>query len=135
MTRSATYIRLWRALRRLIARNSTVLGRFVKRPYRIALRRWVCAKSNRARAGAEGLACRLGRCFCILPYAEVSTGDPHPAPTDCVLSLGYAHRRDSPRGCPRANAVRPYGVTIYRLIYVKSDRIRVAEVRVSSGHL
>ena len=25
------------------------------------------------------LACRLGRCFCILPYAEVSTGDPHPS--------------------------------------------------------
>ena len=25
----------------------------------------------------QGLACRLGRCFCILPYAEVSTGDPH----------------------------------------------------------
>ena len=53
MTRSATYIRLWRALRRLIARNSTVLGRFVKRPYRIALRRWVCAKSDCARAGVE----------------------------------------------------------------------------------
>jgi len=29
--------------------------------------------------GGDGLACRLGRCFCILPYAEVSTGDPHPA--------------------------------------------------------
>ena len=33
----------------------------------------------------QGLACRLGRCFCILTYAEVSTGDPHPRPTDYTI--------------------------------------------------
>ena len=35
----------------------------------------------------QGLACRLGRCFCILPYAEVSTGDPHPRPTDYAIYI------------------------------------------------
>jgi len=43
--------------------------------------------------GVGGLACRLGRCFCILPYAEVSTGDPHlddpPKPVKRGLSPFY----------------------------------------------
>ena len=60
------------------------------RPYGVAYHRWVCAKSNCARAGVEGLDCRLGRCFCILPYAEVSAGDPHPAPTGVVPQRWFA---------------------------------------------
>ena len=35
----------------------------------------------------QGLACRLGRCFYILPYAEVSIGDPHPALPNVQFTL------------------------------------------------
>ena len=37
----------------------------------------VCTCDFSQTVGGGGLACRLGRCFCILPYAEVSAGDPH----------------------------------------------------------
>ena len=53
------------------------------------------------------------------------------APTGLYTIVGFAR---NPTMLGRF-VNRPYGVTIYRLIYVKSDRIRVAEVRVSSGHL
>ena len=36
--------------------------------------------------GRQGLGCRLGRCFC---FAEVSTGHPHPSPTDTIYLCGF----------------------------------------------
>ena len=99
-------------------------------PLRVAFRRWVCAKSDCARAGAEGLACRLGRCFCILPYAEVSTGDPHPAPTGCDSPLDCAdfaerHRGRSLRvvhrrwGCVESHRARDFTAIVSHFLHIE----------------
>ena len=62
----------------------------------------------------QGLACRLGRCFCILTYAEVSTGDPHPRPTDyasyvVLIEILRSAQNDRPVADRlRANEGRPY---------------------------
>ena len=75
-------------------------------------------KSDRARAGVEGLAYRLGRCFCILPYAEVSTGDPHPAPTGVGNDLSVV-----PWGGHQTSAGRRVGDPYNLRISVKLQKI------------
>ena len=48
---------------------------------------WYKIQPSSGGRGMSRLPARLR--FCMLPYAEVSTGDPHPAPTRLCIAFGF----------------------------------------------
>ena len=63
-------------------------------PTEIAIHRWVCVKSDRARAGVEGLACRLGRASAYFRMQRSPPETRTPRPT----TLRMTTKNGQPRG-------------------------------------